>query len=456
MVGRARKLLPNVLFHRKHADMRLDDLHLWYLGDPAKPRYIGALRLVAAGKGVSLRYSEKWLSQGFALSEDLPLVDTEHLPPGRLAADAQRAVGAVDDARPDRWGEKVIRFLDRPRRLSLMEFLYYAGDDRFGALSVSTSSTEYLPRKVGPLPRLEQAQKLSEVVAKIEASEAIDEQEVKIVRAGASLGGAKPKALIDIDGEQWVIKFFNGEAIDVPLIEHATMTLAERAGITVAKTQVVRLPGSNAIAVRRFDRDSGRRIHSLSAGTAIRAATASGTEPELGYPELARILRRIGTTQDDANRRDARELFRRMVFNILVDNTDDHEKNHSLLVVNPADNGRLKLAPAYDVVPTNSGQGFQEFVCGAYGRDSTIENAMSQCEAFGLLPPDAAASVAEVIKIVDGWKHHFQRAGVRRHDIENLVERIDGPALLAQRTKFDPATFRTKPPRRRRKGPFGT
>ena len=75
--------------------MRLDDLTLWYLGDPTTPRYVGVLKLVSAGKGVSLRYGKEWLANGFALSEDLPLVDNEFLPPGRLAADAQRAVGAV-------------------------------------------------------------------------------------------------------------------------------------------------------------------------------------------------------------------------------------------------------------------------------------------------------------------------------------------------------------------------
>src|SRR5262249_44722464 len=153
-----------------------------------------------------------------------------------------------------------------------------------------------------------------------------------------------------------------------PLIEHATMTLAKRAGITVAETQVIRLACANAIAVHRFDREQGRRIHSISAGTAIRAVTASGAEPEMRYPELARILRRVGVAPDAINQRDARELFRRMVFNILLDNTDDHEKNHSLLVTNPLGNGRLKLAPAYDVLPTNSGQGYQEFICGAHGR----------------------------------------------------------------------------------------
>jgi serine/threonine-protein kinase HipA len=435
--------------------MRLDDLYLWYLAAPATPRYVGALKLVSAGKGVSLRYGKEWLTHGFALSEDLPLVDNEFLPPGRLRADAQRAVGAVDDARPDRWGEKVIRFVDKPKRLSLMEYLYYAGDDRFGALGVSTSSSDYSPRAMSSLPRLGDAQRLSEVAAKIEASEPITALEAKIIAGGGSpLGGAKPKALIDIDGEQWVVKFFNNEPVDTPLIEHATMTLAERAGITVAETRVIHLIGANAVAIRRFDRERGRRIHSISAGTAIRAATASGEEPEMGYPELARILRRVGITQDDINQRDARELFRRMVFNILVDNTDDHEKNHALLVVNPAENGRLKLAPAYDVSPTNSGQGYQEFICGAHGRDSTLDNAMSQCDAFGLTPAEAAAEVAVVIAAVNPWKEHLEQAGVTARDIESLAERIDGEALLTQRAGFDPARFQSAPAKRKRASPF--
>lgn len=227
------------------------------------------------------------------------------------------------------------------------------------------------------------------------------------------------------------------------------MTLAERAGITVARTQVIPLLGTHAIAILRFDREQGRRIHSISAGTAIRAATASGAEPEMGYPELARILRRVGLSQDDINLRDMRELFRRMVYNILVDNTDDHEKNHSLLVVNPLGNGRLKLAPAYDVLPTNSGQGFQEFICGAQGRDSTLENAMSQCDAFGLLPAQAAEEVVAIINVVNTWQEHFARIGVSQHDIKSLAERIDGDELLNQRRTFDPAHFRSAPARRK-------
>lgn len=436
--------------------MRFDDLYLWYLGDPATPCYVGELKLVSAGKGVSLRYGRDWLNHGFALSEDLPLIDNEFMPLGRLAADAQRAVGAVDDARPDRWGEKVIRFVDKPKRLSLMEYLYYAGDDRFGALGVSTSPDAYCPRESSALPRLQDAQKLSEVAAKIRDSEPITEVEAKIIAGGGSpLGGAKPKALIEIGGEQWVIKFFNNEPVDNPLIEHATMTLAKQAGITVAETQVIRLAAENAIAIRRFDRAQKHRIHSISAGTAIRAATATGMEPEMGYPELARILRRVGITQDDTHQKDARELFRRMVFNILIDNSDDHEKNHSLLIMNPLANGKMKLAPAYDVLPTNSGQGYQEFICGRHGRDSTLDNAMSECEAFGLLPEEAAAEVVRVMEVVSQWRGHFSALGVTQRDIESLAERIDGEELMGQRLSFAPVAYQSLPIKRKKKGPFG-
>jgi serine/threonine-protein kinase HipA len=292
-------------------------------------------------------------------------------------------------------------------------------------------------------------------VAKIEAGDALTTLEAKIIDGGGSpLGGAKPKALIDIEGEQWVIKFFNNEYVDAPLIEHATMTLAAQAGISVAQTQVIRLAAANALAIRRFDRVGGQRIHSISAGTAIRAATPAGTEPEMGYPQLARILRRIGVTQGDAHLADAQELFRRMVFNILVDNTDDHEKNHALLVVNPTANGRLRLAPAYDVLPTNSGQGYQEFICGADGQDSTLANAMSQCDAFGLAPAQAAAQVVQVIRVVNTWRAHFESIGVSKSDLVSLAERLDGDELLSQRETFDAGEYQSAPPKRKPTSPF--
>jgi serine/threonine-protein kinase HipA len=280
--------------------------------------------------------------------------------------------------------------------------------------------------------------------------------EARIIAGGGSpFGGAKPKALINIEGAQWVIKFFNNEPVDAPLVEHATMKLAVIAGISVAATQVVRLSGLHAVAIRRFDRKvGGGRIHSVSASTAIRAATAAGQEPQLGYPELARLLRRAGVATDGANLQDARELFRRMVFNILMDNTDDHEKNHSLLVVAPFQHGRFRLAPAYDLLPTHSGQGYQEFICGKKGRESTLDNAMSECDAFGLKPAEAATEVVRVVAVVNTWKSHFDQVGVSPRDIESLAQQIDGDFLLRQRTGFEPGRFVLPPGKRPRKSPF--
>jgi len=429
--------------------MRHDNLYLWFLANPTAPRYVGQLRLVDAGKGVSLQYAEDWLGSGFALSEDLPLADVEHLPRWK-----GMAAGAVDDARPDRWGERVIQYLDKPARLSIMEYLYYAGDDRFGALGVSSSASSYSPRPKSPLPRLAQAQQLSEIVHKVSAREPVNALERQLLAAGGSFGGAKPKALIDIAGTEWVIKFFNNEPIDVPLIEHASMTLAKLTGITVAETRVVPLVGENALAVRRFDRADGCRVHCISAGTALRAQTVAGQEPDLGYPSLAQLLRRAGVAQDDANQQDMHELFRRMVFNILIDNTDDHEKNHALMALAPARQGKYRLAPAYDVLTTNSGQGYQEFTVGLDQRDSTLANAMSQCELFGYTAAQAAAEIVRVIGVVDGWRDHFAACGVCEADLQSLAERIDGAQLLGQRRGFNPADYAKPVQAPRRRSPF--
>ncbi len=427
---------------------RLDTLWLWYLGQPESPRLVGELRLLNIGKGVSLTYAATWRENGFRLSEDLPLADIEYQP-----NEKGRAAGAVDDARPDRWGERVIQFLDKPKRLSLMEYLYYAGDDRFGALGVSTSSDVYLPRRNGPLPRLESAQTLSEVMRKINAREPLTDIERAMATAGGSFGGAKPKALITIDGVEWVLKFFNNEPVDVPLIEHASMTLAAKAGIRVAETMPVHLAGETALAVRRFDRAQNVRIHCISAGTALRAVAAAGQMPDLGYPSLAQLLRRAGNTTDGANQNEMRELFRRMVFNVLIDNTDDHEKNHSLMWLPGSRAGRLSLAPAYDVLPTNSGQGHQEFIVGTEGRDSTLANAMSQYALFGLDGPAAAQDVLGVITIVETWRTHFRACGVTATDIESLAQRIDGEELLRERRSFSPGGY-DKPAPRRPRHPF--
>ena len=402
----------------------VDTLFLWSLRAPRSPTLVGSLNLVLTGtRGVSLRYAPSWIQTGFALSEDLPLLDVEHLPKEKDAA-----AGAIDDARPDRWGERVIRLIERPPRLSLLEMLYFTGDDRFGALGVSTSSNVYTPHLRGPLPQLGDVAQIHALVRMVLAGQPVPEAQRRLITPGASMGGAHPKALIDIDGEQWVLKFSEDADSSEPLLEHAAMTLAAHAGITVAQTQPVPLERGAAVAVKRFDRLPGSRLHALSAHVALRAAGV-----EMTYPELAQLLRRRGPTAGDHNRLQMRELFRRLVFNILIDNTDDHEKNHVLLVDSTQ---QYALAPAFDVLPTGHALGYQSMVVGNRGAESSIDNAMSMCSAYWLSPKEAAAQAATVVAVVNGWRAHFTQCGVPAELVGQYADQIDRPYLLEQRRRF--------------------
>jgi serine/threonine-protein kinase HipA len=400
-----------------------DRLYLWLLTQPEQPVLIGEINLVRSTKGVSLRYAATWLQRGFPLSEDLPLIEEEFFP-----AEKNLAAGAVDDARPDRWGEQVIRFIDKPPRLSLLEYLYFAGDDRFGALGVSTSAEEYLPRRLGPLPTLADTDRIHELVEKVTANEPIAQELKRLISPGATMGGARPKALLEIEGEQWVVKFADGDPADTPLIEHASMTLARKAAIRVAQTMPVRLSHGHAVAVKRFDRNRRLRVHSLSAHVALRAAAE-----RFGYPELAQLLRRRGVTGGDVYIKQMHELFRRMIFNILIDNTDDHEKNHALLVT---DAQQYELSPAYDVLPSGQALGFQQMRVGEAEADSTLANALSMSRQFLLEKNEAVQEARGVARVVDGWKEHFKKCAVSSGDIDLYAEQIDRPFLKDQRSEF--------------------
>lgn len=402
-----------------------NELHLWWLGRPRTPVPIGVLHFVPSMRGAALRYHGSWLKHGFALSEDLPLLDQVFLP-----AAQDTAAGAVDDARPDRWGERVIRLLDRPARLSIMEHLFLGGDERLGALGVSLSEKVYQPRMQGPLPSFADAQALHDLVRQVEAGTPIRDDLRRLIAPGVTMGGARPKALIQMEGRPWVIKFAEaGESLDEPLIEHATMTLAARAGIRVAATRAIALAKGHAVAVQRFDRmpspDGLLRLHALSAQVALRAAGE-----EMGYPELAQLLRRRGPVQHGINQAQMHELFRRMVFNILIDNTDDHEKNHVLLM---NERREYELSPAFDVLPTGQALGYQQMRVGRDGAVSSIDNALSDAALFGLSAPQAREAVRQVAAVVDGWRAHFKACGVRDADVEMLAAQVDREGLVRQR-----------------------
>ena len=404
-----------------------DKLYLWALVNPSRPVLVGELQLSQLlSDCATFVYSPGWWN--FPLSEDLPIIEGQLFSAGVRSS----APGAIDDARPDRWGERIIRHVDRPARLSILEMLLFAGDDRFGALGVSLSADQYLPRYLGPHPLVSDLAALARAIEDVQSQAPLTPEIQRLILPGVSLGGARPKALLQTDDGPCVIKFSEqGDPVDTPLIEHATMTLAKAAGINVATTGVHRLPkrhgrARHALTIQRFDRVGEYRLHCLSAKTVLSAAGL----PE-SYGALATTLLRLGHPDQQSTMRE--ELFKRMVFNILMDNTDDHERNHCLRL---NFDGYYDLAPAFDVVPTLQNLGYQSLSVGAKGAESTLENALSELSEFGIKKPRAVALIQVVARAVDGWAVHFAQHGVCAADMEQLGASIDRDSLRFQRGEF--------------------
>ena len=237
-----------------------DTMSVWWLGvgagQQSGPRLIGHVFLAEGNRKVGLEYASEWIQHGFALSEDLPLARGVFLP-----KDRDMAAGAVDDARPDRWGELVIRNLYKPARLSVLEHLYFAGDNRFGALGVSLAPASYRPSGDGAMASLASLPEIERAIAAVLAGDKLDEKLMRLVKPGPSFGGVRPKSLIEMDGAQWVVKFSEGEDFNTQLVEHATMRLAAECGMDVAETRALPLPKGHAVAVKRFDRTGEQRSH---------------------------------------------------------------------------------------------------------------------------------------------------------------------------------------------------
>ena len=404
-----------------------DQLYVWALVNPAQPVRVGELRLSElVADCATFAYDPQWWH--FPLSEDLPLVQGQTFTAGERGS----APGAIDDARPDRWGERIIRHIDRPARLSILEMQLFAGDDRFGALGVSVSAEHYMPRHLGPYPQLRDLAQLSAAMEDMQTQAPVTPDMRRLIQPGVTLGGARPKALLQTDAGACVIKFSElDDAVDTSLVEHATMTLAVKAGIRVAVTEVLPIPARHgkarhALTIERFDRVGAYRLHCLSARTVLRAARL----PE-SYSALATVLLRLGHPDRQGALRE--ELFQRMVFNILMDNTDDHERNHSLRL---GLDGYYELTPAYDLLPTLLNLGRQSMLVGKAGAESSLDNALTELSEYGLQRARAIALIQQVVRVVDGWQDHFVQHGVTTGDIDLLSASIDREALLSQRQAF--------------------
>jgi serine/threonine-protein kinase HipA len=397
---------------------------------PGETEAVPAGRLTMIEQGLQVQasrfaYGRRYLQRANAVPVDpvaLALADgggdAVLVPPDGLAL-----FGALRDATPDAWGRRVIenRLRAPPNGLPESTYLDHAGPHRAGALDIRPTPTSR-PAD-GALPSLMDLGHLLDAAARIEEGEPVPTHLEVFFAGGLSVGGARPKAVVRMNDGEWIAKFPSvNDRFNVPLIERATLELAREAGLDVPHTGIESLADDRQVMlIERFDRvplptGIGRR-HMVSALTLL--ALHEQDSPDSSYAAIADALGQHGVGGHIAN--DRRELYARMVFNILVTNDDDHLRNHAFLYDEKAEGWRL--SPLYDVVPKP--QAAQERMLhlsvGPQGRVARLDNALAGAGRFGLLPPDAAAIVDRVARAVRSWRETFERLDVSARDCDRVA-----------------------------------
>lgn len=323
----------------------------------------------------------------------LPLQRESFVLPSRLLREGGAVPLTLRDALPDAWGLRVLAHELGGRLPSEREQLLLTNADRVGAMVFSESRE--MP--VAEAPPHDNLADLAEAVRRLQYDMDIPKPLKRLLLRGGSLGGARPKASFMHDHALWLAKFpAAGDPLDVQTLEAVAMGLAMNCGIRVP--QFMTLPvgrGETAFLSRRFDRfgeNASQRLHFLSASALLDIPYESS---EGSYVEFARVIRRLSLRPGA----DLEELFRRMVFNLLIDNSDDHLKNHGMLW---AGGERYVLSPAYDIVPQLTNLGYQMLSIDGTTQVSSLELAINAAPHFDLNKDKASAIVRELAGIVDG------------------------------------------------------
>ncbi len=333
--------------------------------------------------------------------------------------------GALRDASPDYWGRRVIeRHVGKPE-IGEMDYLLYAPDDRAGALGFGLGKTPPAPRrKFNQTLDLEKLQTIADAIVKDEelATSAAAEQIEELMLIGTSMGGARPKATIESEDGLWVAKFNRpDDKWNCARVEHAMLVLARNCGLSTAQSKIMQVAGRDVLLVNRFDREKTARGYlrsrMVSALTLLRTEDSHRSRDKWSYVLLAEELRRVCAEP----RKDAAELFRRMCFNALISNTDDHPRNHAIIA-----KGRdWKLSPAYDLTPTNPislEHRDLALVCGDGGRYANAENLVSQSMRFLIERDHAYAIISEMEdQIMSTWYEVSRGEGVSGQDCKQIA-----------------------------------
>lgn len=390
---------------------------MWLPGKTA-PAVVG--RVDQQGTSLVFTYGRSYLGRGDATPVYLP-----ELPPqeGPILPAREGTHGCIADAGPDSWGRRVI--LNRrvaegasdTADLSLLTYLMESGSDRIGALDFQKSASEYVPRVAGSAT----LEALLSFADDVDAGRPVPHALRDAVLRGSSIGGARPKALLD-DGARRLIAKFGATNDHYPVVpgEFVAMRLAALAGLDVAPVEVRTVHDRRVLLVERFDRPGGgQRRAMVSAMTVLGLTENDVSFGAASYALLADVIRARFRQPDPT----LRELFARITFNILVSNLDDHARNHAAFW----DGEMLTLTPAYDICPSPRSGGEQRQIM-QIGRDgwrqSEVAGCVERAEIYHLTKAQAREIIDhQIATIGNHWDDVCDEAGLTATERETFRDR---------------------------------
>lgn len=379
-------------------------------------------------QGATLEYADSWLRhpERFALEPGLALGRAPH-----HTTEGRALFGAIGDSAPDRWGRALIARAERlraqeerrtPRALLEIDYLLGVHDEaRPGALRFrATEDGPFLAEGAADrMPALVQLPALLAAAAHAEDDSIVGVEMRLLLAPGSSLGGARPKASVrEKDGSLAIAKFpSTSDAYNVVRWEAVALGIAQKAGVSIPAWRLERIGPRDVLVLTRFDRDGRMRIPFLSAMSMLGAADRDARS----YLEIADALRQHGA----ATATDLPQLWRRVVLNVLISNTDDHLRNLGFLYAGAAG---WCLAPAYDLnpVPTDVKPRILSTAIGIDGDlSASLESALSVARAFNVKPPEARQIAAEVGAAVTQWRLEGKRLGAGREELDRMASAFE-------------------------------
>jgi len=383
-----------------------------FLLEPVSPGYVG-----------TFVYGRKYLERKDAV--ELDPIELRLTARTYETARMDGFFGAIRDAMPDYWGRRVIEKNVGLVELEEFDYLLRGPDDRAGALGFGLNVEPPAPQnKFNRTLDLEKLQRAADAVIADEpdrGGSAAAQAEV-LMLLGTSMGGARPKAVVQDGNDLYLAKFSrHDDRWNHPRVEHAMLTLARECGLIAADSRIETIGGRDVLLVRRFDRDwteTGYRRHRMvSALTLLQADDSSAERQNWSYLLLADEIRRVSADPES----DLKELFARICFNAAVSNIDDHPRNHAII----AKARDWRLSPAFDLTPTPHVTAIDHrdlaMACGRYGRYANKTNLLSDHGRF-LLGSEEANTIFTTITITikNNWRATMRRAGVSDADCEAI------------------------------------